>query len=116
MIAKRRATGGAGFDLAQPSHDRIYEAQLEYDIYKPLDLSQIDTSVMEPKLLGGEKANTTIDGKVYAVPPQWGTSGRMADTSQSPDAKGRDDQFDPTYTSTTSQRLAGTDLAGTAFP
>ena len=24
MIAKLRATGGAGFDLAQPSHDRIY--------------------------------------------------------------------------------------------
>ena len=36
MIAKLRATGGAGFDLAQPSHDRIYAAQLEYDIYKPL--------------------------------------------------------------------------------
>ena len=40
MIAKLRATGGAGFDLAQPSHDRIYAAQLEYGIYKPLDLSQ----------------------------------------------------------------------------
>src|SRR3546814_2287566 len=26
MIAKLRATGGAGFDLAQPSHDRIYAA------------------------------------------------------------------------------------------
>jgi hypothetical protein len=44
MIAKLRATGGAGFDLAQPSHDRIYAAQQEYDIYKPLDLSKIDTS------------------------------------------------------------------------
>ena len=27
MIAKLRATGGAGFDLAQPSHDRIFAAQ-----------------------------------------------------------------------------------------
>ena len=32
MIAKLRATGGAGFDLAQPSHDRIFAAQLEYEI------------------------------------------------------------------------------------
>ncbi len=32
MIAKLRATGGAGFDLAQPSHDRIYAAQLDYNI------------------------------------------------------------------------------------
>ena len=36
MIAKLRATGGAGFDLAQPSHDRIYAAQLEFDIYRYL--------------------------------------------------------------------------------
>ncbi len=68
MIAKLRATGGAGFDLAQPSHDRIYAAQLEYDIYKPLDLSKIDMSNMEAKLLDGVKENTTIDGGVYAVP------------------------------------------------
>src|SRR3546814_198208 len=87
MIAKLRATGGAGFDLAQPSHDRIYAAQLEYDIYKPMDLSQIDTSVMEPKLLDGVKANTTIDGKVYAVTHQWGTSGVMADQSKATHVK-----------------------------
>jgi spermidine/putrescine transport system substrate-binding protein len=43
MIAKLRATGGAGFDLAQPSHDRIYAVQQEYNIYKPLDLSKINT-------------------------------------------------------------------------
>ncbi|MEZ5837001.1 MAG: hypothetical protein R3D03_14915 [Geminicoccaceae bacterium] len=53
MIAKLRATGGSGYDLAQPSHDRIYAAQLEYDIYKPLDLEKIDTSVMAMSLLEG---------------------------------------------------------------
>src|SRR3546814_6640834 len=30
MIAKLRATGGAGYDLAQPSHDRIFAVQQEY--------------------------------------------------------------------------------------
>ena len=44
MIAKLRATNGGGFDLAQPSQDRIAGAQAEFDIYKPLDLSKIDSS------------------------------------------------------------------------
>ena len=97
MIAKLRATGGAGFDLAQPSHDRIYAAHLEYNIYKPMDLSKIDTSVMEPKLLDGVKANTTIDGQVYAVPHQWGTSGLMADKSKAPEIMSWGDLCDPQY-------------------
>jgi spermidine/putrescine transport system substrate-binding protein len=115
MIAKLRATGGAGFDLAQPSHDRIYAAQLEYDIYKPLDLSKIDTDAMQPSLLDGVKANTTIDGEVYAVPHQWGTSGLMADVTKAPDVKGWDDLCNPAYQGKTSMRLRRTILLGTAF-
>ncbi len=115
MIAKLRATGGAGFDLAQPSHDRIYAAQLEYDIYKPLDLSKIDTSVMEPSLLDGVKANTTIDGEVYAVPHQWGTSGLMTNKALAPDVKRWSDLCDPKYKGKTSMRLKRTILLGTAF-
>lgn len=115
MIAKLRATGGAGFDLAQPSHDRIYAAQLEYDIYKPLDLSMIDTASMEASLLEGVKANTTIDGEVYAVPHQWGTSGLMADQSVAPDFAGWGDLCDPKYKGKTSMRLKRTILLGTAF-
>lgn len=115
MIAKLRATGGSGFDLAQPSHDRIFAAQQEYDIYKPLDLSKIDTASMEPSLLEGVKANTTIDGEVYAVPHQWGTSGVMADVSMAPDFNGWDDLCDPAYAGKTSMRLKRTILLGTAF-
>lgn len=115
MIAKLRATGGAGFDLAQPSHDRIYAAQLEYDIYKPLDLSQIETASMEASLLEGVKANTTIEGEVYAVPHQWGTSGLMADKTMAPDLTGWDDLCDPKYKGKTSMRLKRTILLGTAF-
>ena len=115
MISKLRATGGAGFDLAQPSHDRIYAAQLEYEIYKPLDLSKINTSDMEPSLLDGVKANTTIEGEVYAVPHQWGTSGLMADKTKAPDFKGWADLCDPKYKGKTSMRLKRTILLGTAF-
>ncbi|PIB24736.1 spermidine/putrescine ABC transporter substrate-binding protein [Amylibacter kogurei] len=115
MIAKLRATGGAGFDLAQPSHDRIYSAQLEYDIYKPMDLSKINTSVMEDSHLNGVKANTTIDGEVYAVPHQWGTSGLMANKAAAPDFKGWGDLCDPKYAGKTSMRLKRTILLGTAY-
>ncbi|MEM9231802.1 MAG: extracellular solute-binding protein [Pseudomonadota bacterium] len=115
MIAKLRATGGAGFDLAQPSHDRIFAAQLEYDIYKPLDLSKIDTSLMTEVHLNSVKENTTIDGEVYAVPHQWGTSGLMADVSKAPDFAGWGDLCDPKYAGKTSMRLKRTILLGTAY-
>ncbi len=115
MIAKLRATGGAGYDLAQPSHDRIYAAQLEYDIYKPMDLSKIDTSNIDSNLLNGVKANTTIEGEVYSVPHQWGTSGLMANKSIAPDIKDWSDLCSPQYKGKTSMRLKRTILLGTAF-
>ncbi len=115
MIAKLRATGGTGYDLAQPSHDRIYAAQLEYNIYKPLDLSKINVDQMAPNLVEGVKANTTIEGEVYAVPHQWGTSGIMANMKEAPDAKGWGDLCDPQYKGRTSMRLRRTILLGTAF-
>lgn len=115
MVAKLRATGGAGFDLAQPSHDRIFAVQQEYNIYKPMDLSKINTSAMQAKLLEGVKANTTIDGEVYAVPHQWGTSGLMANKASAPDVKAWGDLCDPQYKGKTSMRLKRTILLGMAF-
>lgn len=115
MIAKLRATGGTGYDLAQPSHDRIYAAQLEYKIYKPLDLSKIKMDQMSPNLVEGVKQNTTIEGQVYAVPHQWGTSGIMVNKKEAPDAKSWADLCDAKYKGRTSMRLRRTILLGTAF-
>ncbi len=115
MIAKLRATGGAGYDLAQPSHDRIYAANLEYNIYKPMDLSKLNTSAMAANLLDGVKANTTIDGKVHSVPHVWGSSGLMADKTKAPDFAKWDDLCDPKYKGRTSMRLKRTILLGMAF-
>lgn len=115
MIAKLRATGGAGFDLAQPSHDRIFAVQQEYNIYKPMDLSKINTDVMQANLLDGVKANTTIDGEVYAVPHQWGTSGLMANKTLAPNIAAWGDLCDPQYKGKTSMRLRRTILLGMAF-
>ena len=70
---------------------------------------------MEAKLLDGVKENTTIEGEVYAVPHQWGTSGLMADKTKAPDFKGWGDLCDPAYKGKTSMRLKRTILLGTAF-
>src|ERR1700720_3123286 len=67
MISKLRATGGAGYDLAQPSQDRIASTQREFGIYKPIDLSKIKTEEFQPALLDIVKRNASLDGKLYGL-------------------------------------------------
>jgi len=75
MISKLRATGGAGFDLAQPSQDRIEGAQQEFRIYKPIDLSKVQVNEFLPDLMDTVRKNASVDGKLYALPYVWGTEG-----------------------------------------
>jgi spermidine/putrescine transport system substrate-binding protein len=82
MISKLRATGGAGFDLAQPSQDRITGPQREFGIYKPIDLVKIKLEQFEPALLDIARKNTTLDGKVYGLPYLWGADGLVANTKR----------------------------------
>jgi len=99
MISKLRATGGAGYDLAQPSQDRIAEAQREFGIYRPIDLTKVKLDEFQPALLGIVRRNTTIDGKVYGLPYLWGTDGLVVNTKRAkladypdlcrPDLKGK---------------------------
>ena len=80
MISKLRATGGAGFDLAQPSQDRITGPQQEFGIYKPMDLSKVKSELFIGSMLDATKKNTTLDGKVYGLPHIWGTDGLVVNT------------------------------------
>lgn len=80
MISKLRATGGAGFDLAQPSQDRIAGPQQEFAIYKPMDLSKLKSELFIPSMLEATKKNTTVGGKVYGLPHIWGTDGLVMNT------------------------------------
>ena len=80
MISKLRATGGAGFDLAQPSQDRITGPQQEFKIYKPMDMSKIKGDLFITSMLNATKKNTTLAGKVYGVPHIWGTDGLVVNT------------------------------------
>ncbi len=80
MISKLRATGGAGFDLAQPSQDRITGPQAEFGLYKPFDLSKIKTEQFIAPMLEATKKNTTLGGQVYGLPHIWGTDGLVVNT------------------------------------
>src|SRR5262245_25163909 len=80
MISKLRATGGAGFDLAQPSQDRITGPQKEFGVYKPIDVSKIKSELFIAPMLDATKKNTTIDGQVYGLPHIWGTDGLVVNT------------------------------------
>jgi spermidine/putrescine transport system substrate-binding protein len=115
MIAKLRATGGAGFDLAQPGFNRVAAAQEEFGIYKPLDLSKINLDRFDPTILERVKADTTLNGEVYAVPHQWGASGIMVDITKAPDVKTWTDLCDEKYKGKTSMRLRRSILVGMAF-
>ncbi|MCW5230367.1 extracellular solute-binding protein [Verminephrobacter eiseniae] len=84
IISRLRATGGAGFDLAQPSHDRIVGPQADFRIYKPLDLSKVKLQQFTPSLLEAAKASSTIAGKVYALPFTWGTLGVLTNNAKAP--------------------------------
>lgn len=115
MISKLRATGGAGFDLAQPSQDRIVGAQRQFRIYKPIDMSQIDTGQITPSMLDATRESTTLDGEVYGVPHIWGTSGLILHDAARDTVKDYVDLCDDSVAGRVSYRLARPTLIGFAF-
>src|SRR6202167_4414766 len=80
MISKLRATCGAGYDLAQPSQDRITGVQRDFGIYKPIDLTQVKLAQLVPEILEITRKNTTLDGKLYGLPYLWGSEGLVVNT------------------------------------
>ncbi len=115
MIAKLRATGGGGFDLVQPSQDRIAGPQEEFGIYKPMDLSQIDAALFIPSMLEATKANTTVNDEVYGVPHVWGTSGLIVNKAEAGSVADYTDLCDPALTGKVTYRLKRPTLIGFAF-
>jgi spermidine/putrescine transport system substrate-binding protein len=115
MIAKLRATRGAGFDLAQPSQDRISSVQAEYKIYQPIDLSKLKTDQFIPSMLEAVKKNTMVDGKPHAVPFCWGTSGLVVNRKFAADANDYSDLLNEKYAGRISYRLKRPTLIALAF-
>ena len=115
MIAKLRATRGAGFDLAQPSQDRIASVQEKYQIYQPIDLSKIQSDQIIGSMLEAVKQNTMVDGKPHAVPFCWGTSGLVVNKKFAADAKDYSDLLNQAYAGRVSYRLKRPTLIALAF-
>jgi spermidine/putrescine transport system substrate-binding protein len=115
MIAKLRATRGAGFDLAQPSQDRISSVQAKYKIYQPIDLSKIKKDQIIPSMLDAVKMNTMVNGKPHAVPFCWGTSGLVVNKKVAPNASDYSDLLNAFYNGRVSYRLKRPTLIALAF-
>jgi len=115
MIAKLRATRGAGFDLAQPSQDRISSVQEKFKIYQPVDYAKIDAELFIPSMLDAVKKNTKVGDNSYAVPFCWGTSGLVIDSEKAPDADDWNALLDPRYKGRISYRLKRPTLIAIGF-
>jgi spermidine/putrescine transport system substrate-binding protein len=115
MIAKLRATRGAGFDLAQPSQDRISSVQEKYKLYQPIDLSKVKTDQIIPSMLEAVKNNTMVAGKPHAVPFCWGTSGLVVNKKYAPNAADYSDLLNAFYNGRVSYRLKRPTLIALSF-
>lgn len=115
MIAKLRATRGGGFDLAQPSQDRISFVQKKFPIYQPIDYSKVNTKQLVTSMLDAVKKNTAVDGKGYAVPFCYGTTGLIVNKKVAPKAGDWSDLWNPEYAGKISYRLKRPLLIGAAF-
>ncbi|MCK0106554.1 extracellular solute-binding protein [Marinobacter sp. S0848L] len=115
MISKLRATGGAGFDLAQPSQDRIVGVQRQFNVYKPIDYSRINTDQLQPSMVKATQEATGLNGKSYGVPAVWGTSGLIVHSSVADTVKDYTDLCDPAVAGKVSYRLKRPTLMGFAF-
>ncbi len=115
MISKLRATGGAGFDLAQPSQDRIVGVQRQFKIYKPIDYSRIELANLQPAMVKATQRATELDGDFYGVPSVWGTSGLIVHESVADTVSDYTDLCDSAVAGEVSYRLKRPTLIGFAF-
>ena len=115
MIAKLRATRGGGFDLAQPSQDRISFVQMKFPVYQPIDYSRINTGQLVTSMVEAVKRNTAVDGKGYGVPHCYGTTGMIVNKKLAPEANDWSDLWNPKYAGKISYRLKRPLLIATAF-
>ena len=77
MLAKLQA-GSTGWDVFVPTNYTI-STYKQLDLIEPLDLKLMpnyDEKSQDPRFLGPG----TIDGTVYAVPKDWGTTGFIVNT------------------------------------
>jgi spermidine/putrescine transport system substrate-binding protein len=115
MVAKLIATRGGGFDLAQPSQDRITFVQMKHKIYKPIDYSRVNTGQLITSMLDAVKKNTKVKNDSYGVPFCYGTTGMIVNKKLAPEANDWSDLWNPKYAGKISYRLKRPTLIATAL-
>src|SRR5690554_8136396 len=68
MISKLRATGGAGFELAQPSQGRSVGVQRQVNSYKPIDYSRLNIDQLATSMVNATSVAPALNGPTYGVP------------------------------------------------
>jgi spermidine/putrescine transport system substrate-binding protein len=79
MLAKLQA-GGTGWDVMVPTNYTI-STYAGLDLIEPLDVAKLpnfDPGQHDPRFIG----EGTIDGRIYAVPKNWGTTGYVVNTTK----------------------------------
>lgn len=73
QINKLQATGGEGFDLCEPTHDRSPQFK-DLGVLQPLDTKKLtNLDKLLPAMLKTSTDQWTWDGKLYHVPHTWGS-------------------------------------------
>jgi len=104
IISKLKASGMKGFDLAQNDVDNIPEAMAD-GIYQALDISKVrNYKLVNPSIKQGTEKIAKINGKLYALPFCWGTTGLVVNAEKAPDADSYMDLFSDKYCGKVSYR------------
>ncbi len=72
QINKLQATGGEGFDLCQPTHDRALQFK-DLGLLQPLDEKRLALDNVLPSLAAVSERFWRWDGKLYHTPHCWGS-------------------------------------------
>jgi spermidine/putrescine transport system substrate-binding protein len=84
MLAQMRAGGTGGFDVAEPTADRVPN-WVEQGVLQPIDESKVALGTIEPSFLGGDAgATAVVGGKRYGLPSVWGSEALCHHTKQAP--------------------------------
>jgi len=85
MMAQMKATGAEGFDIAEPTTDRVLN-WLEQDLVQPIDETKVKMDQYVPAFLEGSAGQDMMqEGKRYAVPTIWGTESLTFNKEKAPE-------------------------------
>ncbi len=79
-----RASGGRGFDIVQPTVDRV-PGYVEFDLLQPIDERRVNVDKVIPSVMQGSgPMGGVVQNRRYLVPTDWGTEALAFNTQAAP--------------------------------